>query len=314
MTDIGAAWVTGTTVILLALASPAAYIICNRAIVGTWAYLEEIYFAHLKKKSDSTAPPTENTGLLQAKRVFYYAKIRETWKSSRTPDFALIELGRLGWKMFTHHPVSDNHTGFKWENLWARKFEALLCVFLELVCIGIFGLFAWGSIAATGLISNTIALSASENCGFWIPDPKAPPKPNGTYGHFYLQEVEAMEYAKTCYGAVKGADGCNVFVTQDFPITETENDFCPFEDFCLDGRYTAFSLSTGLISSKSLGINVPTGYKFNRTTTCAPIKREGRVVEDADSYKYFYGPYGANNWTWKAPKEQIKPFPGYDVA
>jgi hypothetical protein len=112
-----------------------------------------------------------------------------------------------------------------------------------------------------------------------------------------------MEYAKSCYGAVKGADGCNFFVTQDFPITETEDDFCAFEDLCLDGRYTAFSLSTELISSKSLGINVPTGYKFNRTTTCAPIKREGKVVETPYSYEYYYGAYGTNNWTWKAPSQ-----------
>jgi hypothetical protein len=115
-----------------------------------------------------------------------------------------------------------------------------------------------------------------------------------------------MEYAKSCYGAVKGADGCNFFVTQDFPITETEDDFCAFEDLCLDGRYTAFSLSTELISSKSLGINVPTGYKFNRTTTCAPIKREGKVVETPYSYEYYYGAYGTNNWTWKAPLPKTK--------
>ena len=50
------------------------YIICNRAIVGTWAYLEGIYFAHLEANSDSTAAPTDNTGLLQARRVLYYAK------------------------------------------------------------------------------------------------------------------------------------------------------------------------------------------------------------------------------------------------
>jgi hypothetical protein len=336
VSDHGAACIAATIVVLLALASPVAYVIINRIIVGTWATLEGIYHErHLRSRPDGANTEANEETLLLGRPEYgsYYPSIREKWKASKTPDFAVVELTRLGWEMATHSPEdtatnnSSNpqgtrhshevvYTGFKVRNLLARKWEILILVILCMFCLVTFGLFIWGSIASASIVTNSTALSDSPDCGFWIPDSRAGHHKNGTYGFRYLQEVEAGEYAKSCYGAARGADGCNFFVSQDIPYTVRENDVCPFSDeLCLEGHYSAFTMSTPLITSKMLGINVPTGYKFNRTTSCAPVKREGFVIDTGDTYEYYYGPVpGAGIPTWRAPKHSVKDFPGYDVA
>jgi hypothetical protein len=345
VSDTCAGIISAAIVVLLALATPAAYIIFNRAIVRTWAWGEKLYRERrARRKAEETRNPPETEDieadevtLLRPKspRCSYQTKIRETWKASETPDFALVGLGRLGWEMLTHGPEElvdtiilpdgsqrpqnsegEFYTGFKTSNLKARMLEMFLLLILWLFCLSAFGLFIWGSIASGNIITDSIALVDGKDCAFWIPDPSAPPKENVTYGYFYLQEIEAGEYAKNCYGAPDGADGCNIFVSQDIPYTEIENALCPFSDeLCLDGRFSALTMSTPLVSSKLLGINVPIGYVFNRTTTCAPVKRKGFVKNNGDIYEYFYGPItGVREPTWTSPKHNPKTVPGYEVA
>jgi hypothetical protein len=345
VSDTRAGVISASIVVLLALATPAAYIIVNRSIVRTWTWLEKLHHHRRERRraEEPQNPPqrvvveiTERTSLLPIDpRPSYQATIRETWKVSKSPDFALIELGRLGWEILTHGPerladtrnlpngsgpstnsVGEFYTGFNWLNMKARWPEILLLVILWLFCFGTFGLFIWGSIASGNMVSDSAALADGKDCAFWIPDTSAPPKENGTYGHFYLQEVEAGEYASNCYGTPQGTDGCNIFVSQDIPYTEIENALCPFSDeLCLDGRFSALTMRTPLLSSKSLGINVPIGYLFNRTTTCAPVKRDRFVKENGTKYEYFYGPIpGLGESTWSSPKQKPKTVPGYEVA
>jgi len=345
LSENGAAFIAGTVVVLLALVSPVAYVIVNRIIVRTWATIEFILHERYSRRRQARelghpghAEDNEQDLLLRRPpRRSYYKSIRETWKYSKTPDAAVFELGGLAWKIVTHasedwaepaprgedadaeaqqQPLEEVYTGFTLSNLRPRKWELVLLVFLLLFCLLLFGLFIWGSIAAANIISDPIALSDSPDCGYWIPDPSVKPKENGTYGFFYLQELDAGRYAKDCYGKPRGTDGCNSFVSQDIPYSITEHDICPFSDeLCLEGRYSAFTMSTPLISSKALGINVPTGYLFNRTTTCAPISRDGYVLDAGDSYEYNYGPIpGVGNLTWTASKDDLKTFPGYEVA
>jgi hypothetical protein len=100
------------------------------------------------------------------------------------------------------------------------------------------------------------------------------------------------------------------------PYSEIEKALCPFSDeLCLDGRFSALTMSTPLLSSKLLGINLPVGYLFNRTTTCAPVKRDGFVKENGTNYEYLYGTVlGLRDSTWNSPKLNPKTVPGYEVA
>jgi len=118
--------------------------------------------------------------------------------------------------------------------------------------------------------------------------------------------MESGQYARNCYNASSGADGCNFFRAQNITIHIKENDACPFSSgFCLKGDSAAYTLSTDLVKSQDLGINVPAGYTFNRTSTCAPIQRSGYIGFDEDSelIEYYYGQWGGlgkGNLTWLA--------------
>ncbi|KAL5323031.1 hypothetical protein ACEPPN_007558 [Leptodophora sp. 'Broadleaf-Isolate-01'] len=257
--------ILGVVVALLALASPAAYIVLNRFIVRIWASLE----------------------------------VLETPKTLGTPQV---------------HQSDEIYTGFKWQNVKARMVETAVVTTLWLFSATTFGLIIWGSIASTNLISEGIGLSASADCGVWVMDGDGG-SPNCTTGLNYLQELESGEYAQRCYGSSTGADGCNFFVAQDIPYTEVHDDACPFADeLCLLGQSSAYTMRTELISSKSLGINVPKGMLFNRSTTCAPIERKGFAFSLNESLSYNYGPNGMSDSTWTTAKSTTPMFPGYEVA
>ncbi|KAG4432857.1 hypothetical protein IFR05_011657 [Cadophora sp. M221] len=212
------------------------------------------------------------------------------------------------------HQCDEAYTGFKWQNAKARMVEIAVVGILWLFSATTFGLIIWGSIASTNLISEGISLSASTDCGVWVMDGEGGP-PNCTTGLNYLQELESGEYAKRCYGSSPGADGCNFFVAQDMPYTEVHDDACPFADaLCLLGQSSAYTMRTELISSKSLGINVPKGMLFNRSTTCAPIERRGFTFSLNESLSYSYGPSGMSDSTWTTAKNTAPMFPGYEVA
>lgn len=98
--------ILGVVVALLALASPAAYIVLNRFIVRIWASLEGVYLQYRPRRPVAReAAPNEHTGMIpRSPRHSFYHLIRETWKCSRSPDFALASLVLLSWKMVTHAP------------------------------------------------------------------------------------------------------------------------------------------------------------------------------------------------------------------
>ncbi|KAH7369555.1 hypothetical protein BKA65DRAFT_1132 [Rhexocercosporidium sp. MPI-PUGE-AT-0058] len=346
--------ILGVVVALLALASPAAYIVLNRFIVRIWASVESIYLSHNSRRPVALeAEPNESHRMLpRSPRRSFYPLIRETWKCSRTPDFALVSLVLLSWKMVTHapplapvdsqltaprliaaridhspipgttgttgtprmDPFDEVYTGFRWENIKARWVETVIVIILWLFSAITFGLIIWGSIASTNLISESIALSASVDCGVWVMGGEKA-SPNCTTGLNYLQELESSEYAKRCYRSSTGADGCNFFVAQDMPYTEVHDDACPFaNELCLLGQSSAYTMRTELISSKSLGINVPKGMLFNRSTTCVPIERKDFAFASNESLSYNYGPSGMSDSTWTTTKNTWPMFPGYEVA
>lgn len=183
--------ISAAVVVLLALVTPAAYLILNRSIVRTWEWLERLqrqrqaqHVAECRRNPSEVedVEANEETPLRpKAPPCSYQSRIRDTWKFSTTADFALIKMGKLGWELLTHGPeelvdVTALHdsferslnssgefrTGFKKSNLKARFREILLLVFLLL--------FIWGSITAGNIVLDSIALLDGKDCGFWIHD------------------------------------------------------------------------------------------------------------------------------------------------
>jgi hypothetical protein len=184
-----------------------------------------------------------------------------------------------------------NHT---WNQIVFRLLTAL-------VCISFFAAVTIMAIYSVWIATQLSVLSASDKCGLWTLDPSVNIMPQ----FYHKQEKEAGDYATRCYNAPPGADGCNFFVAQSINYTIKDQTACPFADgFCLEDE-NAYTLTTDLISSKELGINVPVGYTFNRTTTCSPIQRIGYydiIFEDEEFLiEYNYGQLEGiteGNLTW----------------
>ena len=123
LSENGADWVSGTTVVLLALASPAAYVIFSHSIVALWVFSEQtVRDRTARRRSHTAVPATDQTRLLPSADAFnYYPVIREKGKPSRTPNYALIQPGRMVRTMSLHDSISNEYTGFRLRNLKIRK-------------------------------------------------------------------------------------------------------------------------------------------------------------------------------------------------
>jgi hypothetical protein len=193
--------------------------------------------------------------------------------------------------------------------------QIALRIVVALLCIGFFILVTIATVYSVWIASQPISLSASRDCGWWVLDDSI----DSISPFNYLQEKEAGNYATRCYNASDGVDGCNFFLAQSIPFEEVDEVACPFADgFCLEDN-NAYKLTTSLVSSKELGINVPVGYTFNRTTTCSPIQRKDYVDVDEDYglINYYYGPLGGlseGNQTWLSfPNYRTWTGSGYQV-
>lgn len=226
----------------------------------------------------------------------------------------------LAWKLFwvTFNGYPRDTTKVSSNRDWGK---VTLIVVLFLVSLGFFIGATIGTIYTAQIASDHVSLSTSKDCGIWVTAPSL----RRLSPFNYLREMESGDYAKKCYPAQSNTkapdtDGCNFFYSQSFRWSDEHNTSCPFADgFCLEGPTSAYTLSTGLVSSKDLGINVPIGYRFNRTTTCAPIQREGyyEVDEDAQQTYYYYGTHveqPGSNWTYDGPKNPVWITSGYSVA
>lgn len=195
-----------------------------------------------------------------------------------------------------------------WDQILLRLFAALLCItfFATITIMSVYS--AW-------IATQLPALSASDKCGIWALDSSV----NFLSVFNYMQEKEAGDYANRCYNAREGSDGCNFFVTKSLDFEEKNETACPFADgFCLDEN-NSYTLSTGHISSKELGFNVPVGYTFNRTTTCSPIQRAGHIGYDEEfgliiyNYGQIKGLTAGNETHASIPNELPWLGPGYHV-
>ena len=172
------------------------------------------------------------------------------------------------------------------------------------------------------VVSDSVALSRSPYCALTVPDlanASAIVKDRWTK---YSQdlEVESVEYAKRCYPASARSEECSYFYNQSIHFSVRHNDTCPFQgDICLFGPAGAFTMTTGIISPKTIGINTRLNYGFERTTTCSPLRMDnGRFIQrhienGKDHFRYFFGGFDGTsnnqcgrdhpNCTWDLPIE-----------
>ncbi len=172
------------------------------------------------------------------------------------------------------------------------------------------------------VVSDAVALSRSPHCGLIVPnrDNSSTVENDKWSKRFQDLEVESVEYAKRCYPANARSEECNYFYNQSINFSVKHNGTCPFPgDVCLYGQNGAFSMTTGRISPRTIGINTRLNYQFERTTTCSPLRMDdGRFIQrhiknGKDHFRYLFGGFGTAsnnqcggdypNCTWDLPIE-----------
>ena len=157
------------------------------------------------------------------------------------------------------------HMKLVWRNLLQRPFDVLLSLMVSVFFVAIFVAESSGTILSANIVSDTTALVSSEKCeiGSW----------------YVTSQGAAYEYARNCYHAELGANGCNFFYNQSIAYTEKHGQKCPFiSEICANGSNSAISLDTGLVDAKVVGINSAAHLQFRRTTTCAPLRIDGEIL------------------------------------
>ena len=190
-----------------------------------------------------------------------------------------------------------------WENTKQAWMESRDLPWTITLAVGM-ALVFFGTIVAGVLcnlvLSDTTAISNHPGCNIYTPGSNTS-NPSQTMAQKFYHDVEVDSgvYARRCYNASDGADGCDGFYQQSIPYTAIENVSCPFKghsvDLCFDGPSSAFSLSTGKVPPEAIGINTPLKYTFERETTCAPLIMDDRLIRrtvDENNtifYRYLYG-------------------------
>ena len=148
-----------------------------------------------------------------------------------------------------------------WKNFLQQPAEIVLSFLISAIFVGIFVAQSSGSVLSARLVSDEIALSSSPAC-YGGP---SMPKGRGGFGGY-------SDYSEKCYHTHLGADGCTLFYNQSISYTEEADEQCPFSrSRCTEGIHAPFTLDTGPIDIKYLGINSAQRYQFRRRATCTPI-------------------------------------------
>ena len=163
----------------------------------------------------------------------------------RTLKFT-VSRSYLIWKIFLQQPAD---------------FVFSFC--LAAILIAIFVIESSGVILSAEILSDTITLASSPNCSitslFYFDDEAD-------------QARRALAYSKQCYAPGDNTDRCNYFFNRSITYTEKSNDTCPFSGgVCIGGDHAAYTLDTGIVDAKYLGINTHDHYYFRRRTTCTPV-------------------------------------------
>lgn len=200
-----------------------------------------------------------------------------------TKVFKLLKADRI--QLFIPAPMSKRRWQSlakitrPWKNLIQQPFDVVVPFILSAAFIGLFVAQSSGSVLSARILTDKIALSIPPSC---------------TY-RWTISLEEAAAYAKHCYHAEEGAEGCNFFYNQSIGYIETVNETCPFRGMtCAWGRHSAVSFDTGFVDAHFLGINTPRKYQFRRKMLCAPLLPDGDFIvsrtatENLTSNEYLY--------------------------
>jgi hypothetical protein len=217
---------------------------------------------------------------------------------------------RLGWHMMlefferVRHPAIRLPTTLRMNVIFAR--DLMLLIFGALVFLGAYvGIVILGILTAR-LATDTTALSASPDCGTYLPSTDPSIIFNISRPYEFDTQLESATWAERCYHAEEGADGCNFLLQQFIDFNTEDNSSCPFPDgMCYGGASSAISFSTDAISARALGINTPGTFEFQRNTTCSPLNMNETFVKlhqnrSQYTFSYHYGPAADfGDWTWR---------------
>ena len=188
------------------------------------------------------------------------------------------------------------------EDKWGFVLVSALMLALFAVSIGEQVL----AVTAASIVTGSTALSASPNCGLWVPDTSGLSTNEGQF--YYLNrlsdpESRAATYAERCYHDNSTIDTCNTFYESKIDYEDKHDSPCPFYgDVCLLGDNSAYTLDTGYLDTRILGINGAPLYQFRRKTTCAPLVVNASYVrlgvDDPSRVDYFYGNSATDNRTY----------------
>ena len=152
-----------------------------------------------------------------------------------------------------------------WNKFLRRPLEFVVSLLFSAFCVGIFVAESSANVMSANIVTDTTALVSSSKCGI---------------EKLFNRHSDAAAYSKKCYQTPFGEDGCNSFHHQSVEYTEKSEDKCPFPgETCALEKNPAFSLDTGMVDAKIIGINSRSGYQFRRTTTCAPLRPDGEFLK-----------------------------------
>jgi hypothetical protein len=162
------------------------------------------------------------------------------------------------------------------------------------------------AIATAGIVNGSTALSASPDCGLWKIDMSTMSDFEKLFyqlNWFSDSESRAVTYAERCYPDNSTIDACNTFYESRIAYEDKHDSPCPFYgDVCLYGDNSTYTLDTGYLDSRILGINGAPRYQFRRRTACAPLVVNASYIrlgaDDPSRVDYLYGNSATDSKTY----------------
>ena len=171
---------------------------------------------------------------------------------------------RYSWLNRLEDRLSDSRISQLWDNVLRQPFDVIASICLALLFVAFFVAESSGAIFSASVLTDSVALAASPNCSILTAD--APRLVTNRLAR------RAARYRDQCYHGQPRANGCSFFYNQSIAFINVPNAPCPFEgEFCIPGPTNAYTMDTGYVEAKVLGINSAENLYFRRRATCSPI-------------------------------------------
>lgn len=208
--------------------------------------------------------------------------------------------------------VGETDNGF-WRKciIILRNFKEDKCQFIlvSALTLALFGIFIGEqvlAIATARIVNGSTSLSASPDCGLWMIDMSRMSDFEKAFyqlNWFSDSESRAVTYGERCYQDNSTIDACNTYYERRIAYKDENNSPCPFYgDVCLYGDNSAYTLDTGYLDSRILGINGAAQYQFRRRTVCAPLVVNASYIQfgadDPSQVDYLYGNSATDSKTY----------------